>query len=347
MKLIIADYNNWEKTVDLDKAVIRIGSSPTSDVPLNSPDVAPTHLQFHYLPEEFGCKLLNLGTEVKIVRGEYQEVLQSYARTELTNGDEITLGEYRIRVKLPITTKILQASRSISASLSFPNTTLYPHTPTVGWLTVKNIGVESPCQFHVSVSGLPADCVKIDPIPLLYSGAQEEVRIQLTHHGTYPYAGLTELTIRVFAPSDYPGEQVIIEQGIYVTPVFEQTLDFVKDLDAEAAAPASSENAPGPNLVAQSTTSSVPPRVPPPPPPKPEPVNPELVAEAEDEPETPIQEEEPVDASEETEEATATAKESQPEKAPLKETVAALPKPEPKAVVVRDLPEEFWDESDD
>lgn len=331
MKLIVADYNSWEKTVDLDKAVVRIGSSPSSDIPLSSPNIAPTHLQFHYLPEETGCKVLNLGTEVKLLRKESEEVLSSYARTTLENGDEILLGEYRIRVELPIFTKTLQKSRSISASLSFPNTTLYPHTPAVGWLTVKNIGVQSPCQFHVSVSGLPADCVKIDPIPLLYSGAQEEVRIQFFHHGLYPYAGLTDLNIRVFAPGDYPGEQVLIEQGIYVTPVFEQTLEFVDAASLDEAALAPSVNAPDPNMVAHSSTSSVPPVEPPPAP----------TREAASVP-APLD----LPAESEMDDAIAVTEEI-PGKQPAKKEKVAVQVAEPKPVVVRDLPEEFWDDDDE
>ena len=62
MKLIITDHNAWEKTFELNKAVIRLGSSPASDILLNEKGIAPTHLQFHYLPSEFGCKVLNLGT---------------------------------------------------------------------------------------------------------------------------------------------------------------------------------------------------------------------------------------------------------------------------------------------
>ena len=332
MKLIVADYNSWEKTVEFDKAVVRIGSSPTSDIPLSSPNIAPIHLQFHYLPEETGCKVLNLGTEIRLLRKESEELLLSYARTSLENGDEVLLDGYRIRVELPIITKTIQTSRSISASLSFPNTTLYSYTPAVGWLTVKNIGVQSPCQFHVSVNGLPADCVKIDPIPLLYSGAQEEVRIQFFHRGLYPYAGLADLTLRVFAPSDYPGEQVLIEQGIYVTPVFEQVLEFVDETSSDDGADAPPANAPDLNMVAHSGTSSVPPVEPPPVPPQdvvsiPEPVD--------------------VPVVDEMDEAIPVTEEIREIQSVKKEKIAVQIEAESKPVVVRDLPEEFWDDDDE
>lgn len=340
MKIIIADNNAWEKTVELEKAVVRLGSAATNDIQLASPNIAPVHLQFQYLPEEFGCHLLNLGNDVKIVRGEYDEPLRSYARTELNKGDQILLDSYRVRVQLPITTNVIQKSNAISASLSFPNTTLYANSPTIGWLTVKNIGDQSPSQFHVSVSGIQEDCIKIDPIPLLYAGAEEDVRIQLFHHGLYPYAGLAELNIRVFAPSDYPGEQVLVEQGIYVEPIFEQDLSFMDDrstLIAEVEAPV---NIPDPNKVAHSTTASVPGKVPPPLPPETVPTVPK--------------EDDPIPVAVTTNQMDVEREMSIPVREPMtespamekKEKVAVVvqEKPTPKRVVVRDVPDEFWDE---
>ncbi len=335
MKLIIADYNGWEKTVEPDKAVVRIGSTNASDIQLDSLQIASSHLQIHYLPEAFGCKLMNLGSDVKILHGAYQDVLLSYASTELTHGDEILLGDYRIRVQLPIITKTIQTSRSLSASLLFPNTTLYQHTPAVGWLTVKNIGDQSPCQFHISVSGLPADCVKIDPVPLLYSGAEEEVRVQLFHRGLYPRAGFTTLTIRIYAPSDYPGEQVLIEQGIYVTPVFEQVLEIVDDLSLDADVVTPSVNEPDLNMVAQSAVSSVPPTMPPPP----------TAKDAQPIPAAPVEITLPPVQVAEEEVSVSPAAEMRAEVTSVKEEKIVLKqKPAPKAVIVRDLPEEFWDE---
>jgi hypothetical protein len=341
MKIIIADNHAWEKKVELDKAVVRIGSSASSDIQLSSPYIAPVHLQLHYLPEEFGCKVLNLGDEVSVSRGDHQEVLRSYARTELKNGDEILLDAYRVRVQLPFTTRVIQHSPAISATLSFPSTNLYAHAPTIGWLTVKNTGEQSPSQFHVAVSGLQTDCIKIDPIPLLYAGAQEDVRIQLFHRGLYPYAGQTELSIRVFAPMDYPGEQVLIEQGIYVEPVFGQELAFSDDMDAGAAAPVT---IPDLNEAAHSTTSSVPSSKPPISPPQAEPVRelPDTAPQA-DQPPRPAAyvAESEIDVEELVGDAVA-----EPERADRKEKKTPPAKPTPKPVIVRDLPDEFWDEDE-
>ena len=235
MNLIIVDRNGWEKPVKLEQAVLRIGSAPSSDIHLDSAQISPAHLQVHYLPQKIGGKILNLGGKVLLSRGETQEILSTYATTQVEDGDEILLGDYRIRFKLPLITKTIQKADSLKASLSFPNASINQYAATIGWLTIQNVGAESPCQFHVSLNGLPADCVQIDPVPLLYSGAEEEIRVQLFHRGLYPSAGVKNLAFSISAPSHYPREQVVIQQGVYVEPVFEQSLSLVDDSGTEAS----------------------------------------------------------------------------------------------------------------
>ena len=68
----------------------------------------------------------------------------------------------------------------------------------------------------------------------MYSGAQEEVRIQIFHRILYPPAGRQTIVLKVSAPESYPGEELIIRQGIYVTPVFKQALELFDDVRAAA-----------------------------------------------------------------------------------------------------------------
>ena len=75
--------------------------------------------------------------------------------------------------------------------------------------------------------------MQVDPVPLLYPGAQEDVRVQLFHRKLYPAAGAQELIIVVSSPASYPGEQVIIRQGIYVNPVLEHTVKIIDDMSRE------------------------------------------------------------------------------------------------------------------
>jgi len=237
MKLIISEQNGWKKPVTIEKAITRLGSAPTSDVQLISPEIAPIHLQLYYLEDApTNCKVFNLGSPVTIRSGDQHIVLSSFETIQIQNGSEIELGPYRIQFILPLSATTLQETTSIQASLRFPEATLLPDQVTTGWLTIKNTGVQSSCQVDIDLSGFPVDCMQIDPAPLLYTGGQEDVRIQLFHRKLYPAAGFQTLTINVSACDSYPGEQVVINQGIYVSPVFEQSLEIFDDLSSNEPA---------------------------------------------------------------------------------------------------------------
>jgi len=102
MELTIIEQNGWKKSVEIKKAVIRIGSAAANDVQLTSPQISPVQLQLHYLQENPStCKVLNVGGEVVVWQNQSQAVLPPYALTHISNGSEIVLGEYRIQFKLP------------------------------------------------------------------------------------------------------------------------------------------------------------------------------------------------------------------------------------------------------
>jgi hypothetical protein len=67
----------------------------------------------------------------------------------------------------------------------------------------------------------------------MYPGAQEEVRIRLFHQTTFPQAGYHTLSVVISAPVSYPGEELLLQQKIYVAPVFKQGLEIIDDLKAE------------------------------------------------------------------------------------------------------------------
>ncbi len=117
--------------------------------------------------------------------------------------------------------------------LSFSDATLRSESATTGVLSLKNTGLESACQFEVLLQGFPVDCMQVDPVPLLYPGAQEDVRVQLFHRKLYPAAGAQELVVMVSSPTSYPGEQVVIRQGIYVAPVLEHSVKIFDDMARE------------------------------------------------------------------------------------------------------------------
>jgi predicted component of type VI protein secretion system len=231
MELIISEQNGWKKPIRIEKAITRLGSAPASDIQLNGPHIAPVHLQVYYLADSpMNSRVFNLGSAVNIRVGDRHHTLSTLETFHIKNGSELELGDYRIQFRLPLSTTTLQKTTSLQASLRFPEPTLLPNQSATAWLTIKNTGVQGSCQVDIGLSGLPEDCMQVDPAPLLYAGGQEDVRIQLFHRQLYPAAGFQDLTIMVSACDSYPGEEVVINQGIYVTPVFEQSLQIVDDL---------------------------------------------------------------------------------------------------------------------
>ncbi len=234
MKLIISQENGFKKQLQVEKAITRIGSSPANDIQLNSPYISAFHLQILYAQEmPDRCQVVNLAAEALAVFSKgLERFLPAFSSQELFAGDEINIKGVRLLFELPLTTGTLITSHKISASLAFSEPVMRPNTILVGRITLKNDGEQPSCQFVVEISGLPADCYQIDPIPLMYPGAQEDVNVRFLHRKSYPAAGFQSVTLSVTAPASYPGEQVSIQQGIYVLPVLEQGLDILDDMPA-------------------------------------------------------------------------------------------------------------------
>jgi hypothetical protein len=231
MNIIITEVNGWSKTLEVKKAITRIGNAPSVDVQIPSTSIAPLHLQILSNPElPTGCRVVNLASQLEIIHNGNVTPLEPYSTQDINDGDEIRLGEYRLTFQVPFSTAFMRTCKSIEATLNLTDTTLQPHLPLDGILTVKNVGEQDACQFQVSLSGLPEDCFHIDPIPLLYPGAQEDVRVRFFHQITYPQAGRRDLLITINAPDDYPGEELVIRQSLFVAPVFKQVMELLDDI---------------------------------------------------------------------------------------------------------------------
>jgi hypothetical protein len=335
MQITIFEENGFKKQIEIDKAVTRIGSSPASDIQLRSHHISPIHIQILYTrdaPDR--CKILNLAAETASLLSNGHEIpLTSYATAEALTGAELHLQGFRLRFDLPLTSGTISSSHKISASISLPEPVLRPNATLLGRILLKNEGDNNSCQFQVEVSGFPEDCFQIDPVPLIYTGGQEEVNIRFFHHQTRPQAGFQSVIISVTAPGSYPGEQVSMQQGIYVAPILTHTLVIRDDApepqpiaDRAAAAPDPVETEPEPTEAAD---VSAPPELPQEPDPVPTPPKPEPVPTTEPDP---IQEE-PAPAMAEV-----TPANLQDEPAPAPRALPA------KAKVVRTPAESFWDE---
>jgi hypothetical protein len=235
MELIITESHGWMKPMTLEKAIIRIGSASGNDIQLQSPKIAPVHLQVLYSPDMPSvCRVLNLADGVLLKTRREKAKLISAGIHEISDGDEIVIDSYTLTFHLPLGASYLRKSDVIEGSLSIPDAVLWPNSPLNCAVIVKNAGNQDACQFQITMSGLPEDCFQIDPVPLMYPGAQEEVRLQLYHHTTYPEAGHHELEIHISSPEDYPGEEMVIKQGIYVAPLFKQSLELIDDIPVKS-----------------------------------------------------------------------------------------------------------------
>jgi hypothetical protein len=236
MNIKITEINGWSKVFDVKKAITRIGSASFVDIQLPSNSVAPLHLQILSGPDlPTGCRIVNLANLLEIRNSGIGHPLPPNSTNDLQNGDEIQLGEYQITFLLQQSAAQLRTSDYIEAVIKFNDTILQPDLALDGILVIKNLGNMDACQFQVLLSGFPEDCFRIDPIPLLYPGATEEVFVRLVHHLTYPIAGHHDLLLTISAPEHYPGEEVVIRQGVYVAPVFKQSLKIMDDLAAQSS----------------------------------------------------------------------------------------------------------------
>jgi hypothetical protein len=234
MKLFVSEQDGFKKEFIITKAVTRLGSSPANDIQLRSPKISPFHLQILYTTDAPDrIKAINLsGDKLLLISNGKELSLPTYQPFEVGVGDELRINESRLLFELPLTSGVLSTSPKISASLHLPEPVLRPNAILLGRIALKNEGEQNSCQFQVDVVNLPEDCYQVDPVPLMYTGAQEEINIRLFHRKTRPAAGFQSLTVSITAPDSYPGEQVSIQQGIYVSPFLEQGIEIIDDMPA-------------------------------------------------------------------------------------------------------------------
>lgn len=234
MKLFVSEQDGFKKEFIITKAVTRLGSSPANDIQLRSPKISSFHLQILYTSDAPDrIKVINLsGDKLLLISNGKELSLPTYQPFEVGAGDELRINESRLLFELPLTSGVLSTSPKISASLHLPEPVLRPNAILLGRIALKNEGEQNSCQFQVDVINLPEDCYQVDPVPLMYTGAQEEINIRLFHRKTHPTAGFQSLTVSITAPDSYPGEQVSIQQGIYVSPFLEQGIEIIDDMPA-------------------------------------------------------------------------------------------------------------------
>ena len=237
MEIKITNSKGKTRTEVLGQAIIRIGTDDGNDISLQSKEVSPFHLQIlNFKDGEHKNRVVNL-TDLPVAITLNQEAywLGPYAYSEINNGDEVELGDFKLQFSLPIKGGQVRTSPYFKASLEFPTNVLPPETMLEGVLTLHNTGGKAGCQFKIEIEGLPEECYQIDSIPLLYPSAVEKIPFRLFHQGTAPAVGYLTFFITLSAPDKYPDHEVIVQHNIYISPYFKQTLDMI-DLSVDARA---------------------------------------------------------------------------------------------------------------
>ena len=230
MILKITEADGLTSIVKLEKAISLLGSNPTCDIPLESAFVAPIHLQILFsLDLPTSCRLVNLAGMVNVLRGEGDQPLPNFQRLDVQDGDVLHLGPFTIQFRSPLATTPVHTTPSFQAELTFPRPVLLPGAALAGTLRVTNAGRSPACQFNIIIHELDPECWQMGPLPHLSTGESHETSLSLLHRGLAPQAGYLTVEVVVTAPDDYPGEAVVIQQGVYVAPVFAQTLEVIDD----------------------------------------------------------------------------------------------------------------------
>lgn len=233
MKIEVIDKDGWRKAFSFEKTLFHIGSAAMNDLVLDArrgAGVAARHAQLIALPDSAGYRLVNLG-DASIGVGESDNKSVSLAPHNVTtigNGSVLKMGDFTLifHGETPISMAPPTSSRSphIGLRLSLPHTKLAPHQTLIGTLTLGNHGDRAGVQFDLELEGMESDCYRIEPAPLLSSGAESDVTIRFYHRGSKPPAGEHAISIHAIASQAYPGEEAAVTCLLHVQPFFKHTL---------------------------------------------------------------------------------------------------------------------------
>jgi hypothetical protein len=255
----VVDKGGWSRSFPLNKNIIHVGSDARNDIVIETwhgNGLAARHLQLVPSPtSSLGYRLVNMGT-IEVLLGETGErSLPPRAAIDLATGDTVRLGELTFifhgegagapaaGVAQPttanrttsaaaagLTTAAVAATRKgnpIGLNLTLSQAVLIPGQPIDGAITVKNQGDKTGVQFKIEVEGFESDSYELGPAPILFPDVEKQVLFRLRHpQKPNPSAGDRRLTIRVTAPSAYPGEVATVSQVIQIAPYIKHSLSL-------------------------------------------------------------------------------------------------------------------------
>ena len=232
MKIRIINEKDWEKSYELDKSIIRVGSQINCDVLINDSDVPALLMQITRSGTIDVRNVMRFFAEnVTLTRGEQTFPPDLNVPYYVLDGDKVTFGLYRMIIELESDKSRVRQSEHMRAEMFLSDRDLTPESPISGGLLLKNLGTEKPCQFRMNIKGIPSECLYTSPMPFLHPDASSSVGFTISHLKTKPEPGLHTVSITLSAPDDYYGEMLEFNQNIYVHPVYDNVMILEDDSD--------------------------------------------------------------------------------------------------------------------
>jgi hypothetical protein len=242
----ITDAAGWRKIFQVEKARLMVGSADFNDLVLpeeHGSGVYPAHMQLFFTPgNPSKLRMVSLADTAMIAHRHLSEgdiVIPARGAHQIQNGDSLIVGDYLLNFHLHAQPGITHEARSehLIMVLELPRLELRTEDSLVGRLQVVNHGELANCQFEFDLEGLDDDCYAIDPAPLLFPGSCEFLKIRFFHRGSFPPAGPCPFTLRAYAPTSYPTEEISISETLFVQPVYQYEVEIADKSAAEAEAP--------------------------------------------------------------------------------------------------------------
>lgn len=233
MDVRILNTENWEKTFNTGKAIIRVGSGLSCDVRIPDPDLPPQVMQLFTDPKDpTGASVTAIALGVTIQRKlEIVDCQPMKPCPLVIHGDTICFGKYRLQIIPTPENKIIKQTPHIAAVLRFSSNQLTPDDPITGTVELSNLDPQNASQFTMTVTGLPESCIEIGPMPFIPAGGNSSIGFILKHQRTEPEPGFQTVIITISEPNAHFGETISFWLQIHSEP-FVKT-NFILEDDTE------------------------------------------------------------------------------------------------------------------
>ena len=141
MRIRIINDKDWEKSYELDKSIIRVGSQITCDIMISDPEVPALMMQITRSGTIDIRNTMRFFTEnVTLTRGEQTFPPDLNMPYEVLDGDKITFSRYRMIIELESDKSRVRQSEHMRAEMFLSDRDLAPDSPISGGLLLKNLG---------------------------------------------------------------------------------------------------------------------------------------------------------------------------------------------------------------